>query len=58
VGATTYQTEVGSMNPSEDSDDIDIEKDGTIEREMCPWSISINVLVIRCPTHIVLVHMC
>jgi hypothetical protein len=46
------------MNPSEDSDDIDIEKDGTIEREMCPWSISINVLVIRCPTHIVLVHMC
>jgi hypothetical protein len=28
------------------------------EREMCPWAISINVLVIRCPTHIVLVHMC
>jgi hypothetical protein len=24
------------------------------EREMCPWAISINVLVIRCPTHIVL----
>jgi hypothetical protein len=21
------------------------------EREMCPWSISIIVLVIRCPTH-------
>jgi hypothetical protein len=21
------------------------------EREMCPWAISINVLVIRCPTH-------
>jgi hypothetical protein len=28
------------------------------EREMCPWAISINVLVIRCPTHIVLVDMC
>jgi hypothetical protein len=28
-----------------------------IEREMCPWAISINVLVIRCPTHIVLVDM-
>jgi hypothetical protein len=26
----------------------------SIEREMCP----INVLVIRCPTHIVLVDMC
>jgi hypothetical protein len=25
-----------------------------VEREMCPWAISINVLVIRCPTHIVL----
>jgi hypothetical protein len=22
------------------------------EREMCPWAISISVLVIRCPTHI------
>jgi hypothetical protein len=21
------------------------------EREMCPWAISITVLVIRCPTH-------
>jgi hypothetical protein len=21
------------------------------EREMCSWAISINVLVIRCPTH-------
>jgi hypothetical protein len=28
------------------------------EREMCPWAISINVLVIRCPTHIVFVDMC
>ncbi len=28
------------------------------EREMCHWAISINVLVIRCPTHIVLVNMC
>jgi hypothetical protein len=27
------------------------------ERERCPWAISIIVLVIRCPTHIVLVHM-
>jgi hypothetical protein len=27
------------------------------EREMFPWAISINVLVIRCPTHIVLVDM-
>jgi hypothetical protein len=26
----------------------------TSEREMCSWAISINVLVIRCPTHIVL----
>jgi hypothetical protein len=25
-----------------------------IEREMCPWTVSINVLVIRCSTHIVL----
>jgi hypothetical protein len=24
-----------------------------VEREMCPWAISINVLVIRCPTHII-----
>jgi hypothetical protein len=30
----------------------------TIEREMCPWAISINVLVIRCLTQNVLVHMC
>jgi hypothetical protein len=22
-----------------------------IEREMCPWAISIIVLVIECPTH-------
>jgi hypothetical protein len=29
-----------------------------IEREMCFWAISINVLVIRCPTYIILVHMC
>jgi hypothetical protein len=28
------------------------------EREMCSWAISINVLVIRCPTHNILVHMC
>jgi hypothetical protein len=28
------------------------------EREMCPWAISINVLVIRCPTHIILVDIC
>jgi hypothetical protein len=21
------------------------------KREMCPWSISISILVIRCPTH-------
>jgi hypothetical protein len=24
---------------------------GEAEREMCPWDISIIVLVIRCPTH-------
>jgi hypothetical protein len=24
----------------------------SIEREMCPWAISISILVIRCPTHI------
>jgi DNA-directed RNA polymerase beta' subunit len=24
----------------------------TSEREMCPWAISISILVIRCPTHI------
>jgi hypothetical protein len=29
-----------------------------IEREMCPWAISINVLVIRCSTQITLVHKC
>jgi hypothetical protein len=29
-----------------------------IEREMCSWTISINALVMRCPTHIVLVDMC
>jgi hypothetical protein len=23
----------------------------TSEREMCPWAISISILVIRCPTH-------
>lgn len=28
------------------------------EREMCPWSISLNVLVIRCPTQNMLVHKC
>jgi hypothetical protein len=32
-----------------------ITKNEEIEREMCPWAISINVLVIRCPTHIILV---
>jgi hypothetical protein len=31
---------------------------GGHEREMCPWAISINVLVIRCPTHIILVNIC
>jgi hypothetical protein len=31
---------------------------GEIEREMCPWAISINVLVIRCPTQNTLVHKC
>jgi hypothetical protein len=35
-----------------------ITKKGEIEREMCPWAISINVLVIRCPTHIVFRVMC
>jgi hypothetical protein len=24
---------------------------GVSEREMCPWAISISILVIRCPTH-------
>jgi hypothetical protein len=28
-----------------------------LEREMFPWAIFINVLVIRCPTHIVLVDI-
>jgi hypothetical protein len=28
---------------------------GKPEREMCPWAISINVLLIRCSTHIVFV---
>jgi hypothetical protein len=28
------------------------------EREMWPWAISISVLVIRCPTHTVLVLIC
>jgi hypothetical protein len=28
------------------------------EREMCPWAISINVLVIRCSTHIDFKGMC
>jgi hypothetical protein len=32
-------------------------KNGSIEREMCPWAIFINVLVIRCPTRIVLVDI-
>jgi hypothetical protein len=31
---------------------------GNPEREMCPWAISINVLVIRCPTQNTLVHKC
>jgi hypothetical protein len=29
-----------------------ITKKGEIEREICPWAISISTLVIRCPTHI------
>jgi hypothetical protein len=33
-------------------------KKGEIEREMYPWAISINVLVIRCPTQITLIRMC
>jgi hypothetical protein len=38
---------------------VDVGKEKSlVEREMCPWAISINVLVIRCPTHIVLVDMC
>jgi hypothetical protein len=28
------------------------------EREMCHWAMSINILVISCPTHIIFVHMC
>jgi hypothetical protein len=28
-----------------------ITKKGEFEREMCPWSISISILVIRFPTH-------
>jgi hypothetical protein len=35
-----------------------ITKKGEIERKMCPWAISINVLVIRWLTHIILVNMC
>jgi hypothetical protein len=31
---------------------------GETEREMCPRTFFIDVLVIRCPTHIILVHMC
>jgi hypothetical protein len=27
-------------------------KRSEIEREVCPWAISISVLVIRCSTHI------
>jgi hypothetical protein len=27
------------------------------EREMCIWAISINVLVIRCPTHVIVINM-
>jgi hypothetical protein len=27
-----------------------ITKKGEIEREMCPWAISIIILVIKCPT--------
>jgi hypothetical protein len=23
-----------------------------VEREICPWAISISILVIKCPTHI------
>jgi hypothetical protein len=23
-----------------------------VEREICPWAISISILVIRCPTHL------
>jgi hypothetical protein len=26
------------------------------EREMCPWAISISILVIRCPTHYLSTH--
>jgi hypothetical protein len=26
---------------------------GDGEREMCPWAISIIVLVVKCPTHMV-----
>jgi hypothetical protein len=42
----------------EDNNDGGMDYILLIEREMCPWAISINVLVIRCPTHIVLVDMC
>jgi hypothetical protein len=34
--ATAYQTEVVAMDPSEDSDDIDIEEDSTIIRPTKP----------------------
>jgi hypothetical protein len=27
-------------------------REGESKREMCPWAISISILVIRCPTHI------
>jgi hypothetical protein len=31
---------------------------GVNEMDMCPWAISINVLVIRCATQITLIQMC
>jgi hypothetical protein len=34
---------IGDVCPKESEDP---------KREMCPWSISISILVIRCPTHI------
>jgi hypothetical protein len=52
VDQKVYRSTIGSLLY------LCVSRADIIEREMCPRAISINVLVIRCPTHIVLVNMC
>jgi hypothetical protein len=59
-----YETDSSSPSTSSSYDSSvaskrhERKKYSKIKREICPWAISISILVIRCPTNILQVLMC